>query len=308
MARLNTANPLVNEAARRKTGLKDQSHKCTHTSPRKETHTPGHPPKASAKSHKKSTSTIFDILPDNDATEEGVKLVQEHGSPFMSPTTQKKKRTLKAAQVNSLLLPFQQGPRQRPAIKVETDDYEKENDIIEDSTGTFETTRESVSQRTPPRRVMPGTPTRSRPDDRPLSPVSPQTESAGEDCGDSSFNSLDDFIVSDNDEPSYNETSDSETEVEKNSTPSPPPKSTRRRLMRGRKPDRSMGETGHECSVVNGPFFLNPKVPDSVKSSAVKDSPRHLFQDDLHLSTKLNELRIDDNNATSSQLETDLTR
>lgn len=306
MARLNTTNPQVNNAPRRKTSLEDQNNP-THTSPRKGSYSPGHLPKASAQKHKKSTSAVFDIFSDNDATEKNVTSESGHNGPSVSPTKQKKKRTLKGTHVNSLLLPFQQAPRQRPAIKEETDDHEKENDTTEESTERFGTTIESVSQRTPPRRSTPGTPTRRQLNNRRLSAVSLQTESADEDCGDNSLNSLDDFIVSDNDEPSYHETSDSETAVDKCTTPSPPPKPTRR-LMRGRKPNLSTAVIGSDDPAVNVPFSLDPKIPDSVKPSAANASPRHLFQGDLHLSIKLNELSIEDDNAANSQLETDLTR
>ncbi|KAJ5172892.1 hypothetical protein N7492_005485 [Penicillium capsulatum] len=308
MARLNTSNPLVNHAPRQRTGLQSQSTIYTQASHCEEKNIPGRASTVSAPRYKRSTSPVFDILPDNDATEEREKSDQECNSSSASPMKQKKKRPLKAAHVNSLLLPFQQRPRQRPNIKVETYDYEKENDLVEDRTDLYETTMEPGSQRSSPRRNTPGTARRSQANDRPLSPLSPQTETADEDYGDNSFNSLEDFIVSDNDEPSYHETSDSETEDEKSPAPSPPPKPTRRRLMRGRRPDFHAEQTPPEDSS-RAPFSLDPQIPNSVKSaSEPKNSPRHMFQDDLHLSTKLNDLRIDDDNAVNSQLETDLTR
>ena len=255
---------------------------------------------------------MFDIFQDDNANEEDEKPEKVTSSPSVSPTKQKKKRTLNAAHANSLLLPLQQRPRQRPTVKVETDDYEKENDIMEETTDPYETTMESVSQRSPARRNTPGTPPRAQRNVRSRSPLSPETETADEDCGDNSFDSLEDFIVSDNDEPSYHETSDSETEDEKSPAPSPPPKPTRKRLMRGRRPGGDQETKELKDSSVKESFSLSPKIPDAVNlHSAPSESPRHGFQDsqeDLHLSTKLNELNIDDDNGPASQLETDLTR
>lgn len=132
------------------------------------------------------------------------------------------------------------------------------------------------------------------------------TEPEEEDgCGDNSFNSLDDFVVSDNEDVSYQETSDSETEPEKAPTPPPPPKSTRKRLMRGRKPNSNTDPKGLNGNPLKAPFAPEAKI-DAIKFHPTpKGTPKHLFQEDLHLSTKLNKLVLDDDNEPASQLETD---
>lgn len=131
-----------------------------------------------------------------------------------------------------------------------------------------------------------------------------ETEEEMNDCGDTSFNSLDDFVVSDNEDISYQETSDAETEPEKAPTP-PPPKSTRKRLIRGRRPNSDTDSKGLSGNPLKAPFAPEAKI-DAIKFHPTpKETPKHLFQDDLHLSTKLNKLVLDDDNEPASQLETD---
>jgi hypothetical protein len=248
MARLNTTNPL-NSAVQRKKSLKerterlsahepftDQQNSNMRSSNGSSTSTQSG---ASSQRHSRGSSAVFDIFSDDSA-------ILESGKS--SPRKQKKTRTLKAANVNSLLLPVGQTPRQRPIVKLETDDFEKENDIGENTPERHTATREAPPHASPTRRNMAQTPRRSRADSTPLSPQSPQMQQSPkseteEECEDNSFDSLDDFIVSDNEDLSFHETSTSETEDEKIRSPPPPPKSTRKRLMRGRRPEGYIAES-----------------------------------------------------------------
>jgi hypothetical protein len=126
------------------------------------------------------------------------------------------------------------------------------------------------------------------------------------DCGNNSVNSLEDFIVSDNEDISYHETSDSETEPEKAPTPPHPPKSTRKRLLRGRRPNGATDSEGLKSNPLKAPFPLESKIPDAIQShSTPKEMPKNLFHDDFQLSSKLTKLVLDDGNESASQLETD---
>lgn len=241
---------------------------------------------------------MFDIFPDP--------AIESGSSTPNSSRKQNKTRTLKTTQVNSLLLPLQRH-RQRPSVKVETDDYDKENDVVEENfTEPLATSLERVPQRSPTRRNRntPRSHGRSQEYHTPLREMNAETEEE-DDVGDNSFNSLEDFVVSDNEDISYHETSESETEPEKAPTP-PPPTSTRKRLMRGRKPSPDTVPKGPNGDPLKAPSPVEAKTSDAIKShSTPKETPKHVFQDDLHLSTKLNKLVLDDDNEPASQLETD---
>lgn len=314
MARLNTANPL-NTAVQRKKSPKERSDQFPlndsttddrSTSARSSNGSSTSAlSRASSHRHSRGSSAIFDIFSDDSS-------ILECGST--SPGKQKKSRTLKAANVNSLLLPIGQAPRQRPSVKLETDDYEKENDILENTPEHHTTTREETLQGSPTRRNMPRTPRRGRADNMlradntSLRLQSPKSETE-EDSEDNSFDSLDDFIVSDNEDPSFHETSASETEDEMPPSPPPPPKSTRKRLIRGRRPDVDTDKTPLNDILPKAPFRLEPRVPQTPQLCSVdEDSPKHVSQEDLNLSTKLNSLNINGDNEPDTQLETKSTR
>lgn len=232
----------------------------------------------------------FDIFPDP--------AIESGSSASNTPQKQKKTRTLRATKANSLLLPLQQRQRQRTSVKVETDDYDKENDIT-DEVGEPHNTETEAPRRSPTRRTRDTAPTarRSRAEEKQPSPV--RSDSDEDNVGDDSFDSIDDFIVSDNDDVSYYETSDSETEEEKAPTP-PPPKSTRKRLMRGRKPASHTEERVSEDS-------CTPSRPDgtSLDSTAspttAKAERKHSAQEDLNLASKLNELNLEEGHGPSSK-------
>lgn len=314
MARLNTTNPL-NTAVQRKKSLKERTERfpahesitdqqCTNirSSNGSSTSTQSG---ASSQRHSRGSSAVFDIFSDDSA-------ILESGSS--SPRKQNKTRTLKTANVNSLLLPIGQTPRQRPIVKLETDDFEKENDIGENTPERYTATREAPPQASPTRRNMAQNPRRSRADNTPLSPQSPYTRQSPEseteeDCEDNSFDSLDDFIVSDNEDLSFHETSNSETEDEKIPSPPPPPKSTRKRLMRGRRPDADTDKKALKNTSLKAPFRLELKTPETLRlSSSTESSPKHVSQEDFNITSKLKSLDLDGDNEPTSQLETKSTR
>lgn len=122
-------------------------------------------------------------------------------------------------------------------MRRETEDYDKENDVPEYATDGYRTpdltpTRPNVSQ--PPRSRMDYTAATPPVNDRHEEQEEPEISFEEEDSSDS----LDGFIVSDNEELSSVETSDSETpDTEDEPSPAPSPvRSPRKRLMRGRRP------------------------------------------------------------------------
>lgn len=295
MARINSSNPLVHRAAQQKKTPKS-NHKATPAFSEE----PGTRSKSSNNSTARSRASpkvsrsgaTFDIFPDP--------AIESGSSASNTPQKQKKTRTLRATKANSLLLPLQQRPRQRTSVKIETDDYDKENDITDEVAEPYNTAIDTASRRSPTRRTrdMARTPRRGRAEERQPSPMNSDTED--ENVGDDSFNSLDDFIVSDDDEISYHETSDSETEEEK--APTPPPRSTRKKLIRGRKP---ASRTEEKASSETPPGTL-PR-PDaaslcSTESPATSKAERkHSVQEDLNLASKLNELNLKEEHSPTSK-------
>jgi hypothetical protein len=264
--------------------------------------------KGSSQSFNIGPGLAFDIFPDDDDQTRGDKTSsQSLYTPSGSPTKQKKKRTLKTSQVNSLLLPLQQRPRQRPNVKVEQDDYDKENDITGDATEPYTPERSPVPHRSPTIRNTTRTPARNRELNRSLS-YREHINKDEDSCGDNGFESLDEFVVSDNDEISYHETSDPETEEEKAPTPAAPPKSTRKKLMRGRRPNSEAEVESAKNPEPQSELNLKPKDPGTTKSpTKSRHNIQRLSRDDFDLSTNFKTLDLDDDNGPASQLETDLT-
>ncbi|KAJ5353184.1 hypothetical protein N7452_002158 [Penicillium brevicompactum] len=239
MARLNTANPLVYGTPHR--GSKDtpsisnpdsqspsnQPYPNTTKSPNK--HDVPKPPNQNRRQLARS-STLFNILPDDESASES-----EIGSQPAGKQT--RPRTLGIARVNSLLLPKTQRPR--PTF-MRTAGYDKENDVPEHSTDEHRSPGSTSTRQPPTRRHVSQTPSRSRAReiDRPQPMHEDQEEESDQQSLDDSLGSLDDFIVSDNEEPSSHEESDHETpDTEEEPTPPPSPvRSPRKRLMRGRRP------------------------------------------------------------------------
>ncbi|CAG8906397.1 unnamed protein product [Penicillium egyptiacum] len=238
MARLNTANPLVKHTPHKDTVARTL--RTSHNSPLSREsclnfrNTAKHnmltKPESQSRRQANCSSGSFEIFPDSDSTSES-----EFGQ-HRSTGKQQKQRTLGLARVNSLLLPAKRIPR--PAIRRETEDYDKENDVPEYATDGYRT-----PDSTPTRPNASQAPTRNRMDyvattqpviDRQEEQEEQEVSFEEEDSSDS----LDGFIVSDNDEPSFFETSDSETaDTEDEPSPAPSPvRSPRKRLMRGRRP------------------------------------------------------------------------
>lgn len=299
MARINTSNPLVHRATQQKKTSQPPSSNTEE--PYTRTKTSNNSTARSKTSSKVSTQkqkggpgAMFDIFPDP--------AIESGSSASNTPQRQKRTRTLRATKANSLLLPLQQRPRQRQSAKVETDDYDKENDVAEQLAEPHSTEINTTLQRSPTRRARgAATPRRSRIEERQPSPVDPDTDEDAVE-GDS-VDSLDDFIVSDDEEISYHETSDSETEEER--SPTPPPKSTRKRLMRGKKPDsRAEDITSNKTppTTLSRPYdtFLDSAV-SPITPTAEHD---HLAQEDLNLTSKLGELNLEEGHGPESKQPT----
>lgn len=231
---------------------------------------------------------MFDIFPDP--------AIESSSSASNTPQKQKRTRTLRATKANSLLLPLQSRPRQRSSVKVETDDYDKENDVIEELTEPYiDTTLQRSSTRLARDAV---TPRSRRIEERQPSPVNSDTEEDA--VEDDSVDSLDDFIVSDDDEVSYHEASDSETEEER--APTPPPKSTRKRLMRGRKPDSRAEDIA--CNRTSPTSLSSPDdtfLDSAVSSTTPKAEHEHSVHEDLNLASKLGELNLEEGHGPESK-------
>ncbi|KAJ5504130.1 hypothetical protein N7463_007004 [Penicillium fimorum] len=284
MARLNTANPLVKNTPHKEIGARTIGK--SHNSPLsrepcfnfRNTAKQNMPIKPQNQSQRQANGSggSFDIFPDNDSASES-----ESGQ-HRSTGKQQKQRTLGLARVNSLLLPAKRRPR--PAIRRETEDYDKENDVPEYATDGYRT-----PDLTPTRPNASQTPTRTRMDyiattqpviNRQEEQEEPEIsfEEKEEEEEDSS-DSLDGFIVSDNDEPSSFETSDSEeanTEDEPSPAPSPV-RSPRKRLMRGRRP---ISEAASTTSADEEPSMDATKLATELdrsieKSKAVAPTPKN---------------------------------
>ncbi|EPS33284.1 hypothetical protein PDE_08246 [Penicillium oxalicum 114-2] len=318
MARLNTSNPLTTALQRQKSlkergapgdrtpahdliaDKQDANHRSS-TGSNTSTSTQSKP---SFQRHSRGSSLVFDIFSEEGST-------KEHDANL--PKKQKKARTLKAANVNSLLLPITQTPRQRPPVKLETDDYEKENDILENTPEQNRETQSPTESASPTRQTL-SRPLREIPTDRApradkkaLRRYDAESETEG-DSEDNSFDSLDDFIVSDNEDPSFHETSASETEEEKLPSPPPPPPSVRRRLMRGRRPSPDLRTDQTDDKPLSKPLQLSPRIPEALRlSSTVRDNLKPVSQEDRDLHTKLNAMTLEGENSTFSepQLKTD---
>ena len=134
-----------------------------------------------------------------------------------------------------------------------------------------------------------------------------EEEVGGADSDDNGFDSLDDFIVSDNEELSYHGGSESEDEVEVPSPPQPPP-TTRRRLFRGRRPD-SDGEAKEELeqpSQKKEPSLESLRLSESTLPSLMSDSEsKEVSQNGLNIAEEMDSLSLE-NNDPSSQLEKEL--
>lgn len=293
MARVNTANPLVKNTPHKETVARtigtSRNNPLSRESFLNFRNTAKHnmpiKPQSQSQRQANGSSGSFDIFPDSDSASES------EGQQHRSAGKQRKQRTLGLARVNSLLLPAKRRPR--PAIRRETEDYDKENDVPEYATDGYRT-----PDLTPTRPNASQPPTRSRMDHIAVTqPVIDHQEEEEESEirfeEEDSSDSLDGFIVSDNEELSSFETSDSETlDTEDEPSPAPSPvRSPRKRLVRGRRPipeaesnttadeERSMEVTKlatelnrpiekSKMAVIPAPEDCIPSPPTSLKSTS----------------------------------------
>ncbi|KAL4934029.1 SprT-like family-domain-containing protein [Aspergillus undulatus] len=265
------------------------------------------------KSTRSRTKTVseqhFDIFADSDGTTERD-----------TPKAKKAPTPLKLARTNSMVLPIPQQPRARTSRKSELYNYDKENDPLEEELDPGPTSlsrNPSDASASSARR----SPTRGRTNTNASTSTStqqfmtyrqpsPQQDSEDDNDDGDSFNSLDDFIVSDNEEPSYHETSDDETEEKEEQHKVSPPPTQRRRLIRGRKPNPAIElENALRESSQRPDLRLEPSLPPafaapppSPKSDRVS---RKLFQRDTNVSDKMDRLNLEDSDP-SAQLQDDL--
>ncbi|KAL3479521.1 SprT-like family-domain-containing protein [Aspergillus californicus] len=250
------------------------------------------------------TEQNFDIFADSDGA-------SERDTPKVKKATPLK---LGLARANSMVLPLPQVPRAR-SRKSELYNYDKENDPAEEELDPEEpaslsrnpSDASSSTRRSPARNVN----ARQFTAYRQTGHESEEENDDDDDDEDDSFNSLDEFIVSDNEELSYKGTSDEETEEEEEehkASPSPPP-TQRRRLMRGRRPDSTAElETALRESLQRPEIRLQPSLPASIarhSPSPDRIPRRRLFQKETDMSVKMDRLKLEDNDP-SSQLQLDL--
>lgn len=254
----------------------------------------------------------------------------------------KTKNPLSLAHVNSMILPLSQQPARisrRPTTATattttttataaritspepeETDNYDKENEPIEqepedDTVSSLTRSSSDASSRTAPiRRNNSQTSGKDR-RTGPLFSTYRQRETV-EEQGDSEVDvdngiddSLNDFVVSDNEDLSYQETSgsdDSEEEEERKKTPSSPPLSRpKRRLMRGRRPAPRLESEPQSGAEVEKSW----KTPSHRGQSPVEStdaplpSPGVKPQDNGIITDKLGDLNLEDNDPSCQLLQ-----
>lgn len=269
----------------------------------------GHKPtlqKSRSQRSGKNSGGSFDIFYDGDAMNEKEEQ-EETGDSSPRGSEGENKSPLKTAKVNSLLLAVPQQGRSRPTRKSEVD-YDKENDVAEEEVED-EYSQRHTTRRSPPRRAenLQQSPGRNGIGRQLWAYREPETdgEEGGEEEEDNGFDSLDDFIVSDNEEISYHETSDSETEDEL--TPPPPPPS-KRRLFRGRRPaPETENQKESESFLQKDEIPPEPALPSELAMSPLMSDSRQkeMSQNGLSIDEKMDRLSLE-NNGASSQLEKDL--
>ncbi|KAL4874512.1 SprT-like family-domain-containing protein [Aspergillus karnatakaensis] len=249
----------------------------------------------------KSTRTRTKTL-----SEQSFNIFADSDGPSERDTPRPKKATpLKLARTNSMILPLPQQARARTNRKSELYNYDKENDPLEEE---LDPEPPSLS-RNPSDASSTRSPTRNRNTQQFSNYRQPQPPPESEDENDTSSDSLDDFIVSDNDEPSYHETSEDETSEEEEEHKSPPP-TQKRRLFRGRRPDPTAEiENALRESSLRTDLRLEPSLPAAISTSSPRRDrvSRKLFRQDTDVSEKMDNLILSDGDP-SSQLQLDLER
>ncbi|KAF7167190.1 hypothetical protein CNMCM6106_002844 [Aspergillus hiratsukae] len=241
----------------------------------------GKPPLGRSRSQREKKTTLaanFDILPDSDGSSD---VDQEYRSSTSSAREETMPTVpLKQAHVNSLLLPLSQQPRNRPTPKLETYDYAKENDPIdgdeEENAPTISRHSSNASSRySPTRRNARQDLEEKEGNLRFLSYRQSQETVSEDESGDNSFSSLDDFIVSDNEELSYDETSADEAEEEETLKSISPPR-PRRRLLRGRRPNpEARLKEALTSPLYEDDLCLEPSLPPTMTIPTPQLQPKH---------------------------------
>ncbi|KAL4789788.1 SprT-like family-domain-containing protein [Aspergillus venezuelensis] len=257
----------------------------------------------------------FDIFADSDGTMDGD-----------TPKAKKMSTPLKLARTNSIILPVQPQPRARTSRKSELYNYDKENDPLEEeldpeptslSRNPSDASTASGGSQAPARgrNTTTNINTQQFTTYRQPSPQQNSEDESRNDGNEDSYNSLDDFIVSDNDEPSFHDTSDDASEGEeqkeqhKPRSPSPPP-TQRRRLLRGRRPDpMKQLEEALRQSARQPVLRLEPSLPAAFSRQASPEKTervsRKLFQKEVDVAEEMDRLYLEDNDP-SAQLQNDL--
>ena len=266
--------------------------------------------KSSSQRSGKSSTGSFDIFYDAASENEDERESSIGGSSGEGKTNS----PLKSAKVNSLLLPLPQQGRSRPTRKSELD-YDKENDVAEEevedllrpTTTGWTGRREASARRDVSLDETPGRNGNGRQFSAYREPET-EEEEGGADSDDNGFDSLDDFIVSDNEEISYHDGSESESEDDVPSPPPPPPSTTRRRLFRGRRPDpeEEVKKEQEQLSQKEEPALESSRLSESTLPSLMSDSEsKDVSQNRLNISESMDSLSLE-NNDPSLQLERDL--
>ncbi|KAH8435016.1 SprT family zinc-dependent metalloprotease [Aspergillus melleus] len=268
------------------------------------------------------SSGIFDIFSDADGASDR----DDDASRSSSGVNKANKDgALDLARVNSLLRRPSQQSRHRTSRKSELYNYDKENDPVEvelaeedsNTPSTISRNPSDASTRRSPVRNARQTPARNS-NNRLFSQYrQPERRSEDDDNEDNDSDSLDEFIVSDNEEPSYHETSDNETAEERvQEVPSYKPK---RKLMRGRRPNpeaellKALQHTDD--------LRLEPSLPAAItlppsperksewklerQSQREGEELEELSQNDVNFSEKMHHLSLEDNDP-SAQLQQEL--
>ncbi|OJJ49196.1 hypothetical protein ASPZODRAFT_59984 [Penicilliopsis zonata CBS 506.65] len=253
----------------------------------------------------------FDIFSDEDFLSGGDNNDERHDSAEFKKKEVKPRMVFKTAAVNSLLLPLPPQPRNRPTTRKHgTDDYDKENDLSEEAIEEYTAITPSTARRVVVRQ-------RGRAAAAAATEIQFGERNMRDGPSDDDGSSLKDFIVSDDSDVSYYETSEAEVGDRESVVfqPSPPPavpqSKPKRRLMRGKRPEseaKLKKEIGSTSDNEAADLCLEPQLPITLSSLKVDPAPKRLFQNELNITKRLSLLGLNNNNKNdaSSQLEDDL--
>ncbi|KAE8394167.1 SprT-like family-domain-containing protein [Aspergillus alliaceus] len=266
------------------------------------------------------SSGTFNIFSDSDGLSDREDLSfasTTRSSDTRSSTEGRTSDPLQLARANSLLMPQSRQSRSRSTRKSELYDYTKENypveEVVEDFSASTTSTTSSTSsisrnpsdassmRRSPAKRVVRQTPARNK-NSRQFRDYRQPINRSEDEESDDGFNSLDDFIVSDNNEPSTHETSGGESEHEE-AAKAPSPPRTKRRLVRGRRPNPEEEIKKALESSQHNSLRLEPSLPAAVSmpSAAPQASPRKLFRNTSNIAEKMNNLDLEDDDTVADE-------